>query len=681
MRRDWMPLLRLMGLLALAGAALLATAGPPRLPDELPSLDLASATLRGSAVPLAALGYLLSGLAWLIWGWLSLSVLLRVVLALADLATRGAAWVAGLRRASDWVTLPLVRRAVDSALAAVIVVQIAAQATPAAAAAPPMEAPPAIVIPAQEERSVSPATPRARLAEYTVRRGDTLWTIAERFYGTGYEFERLVEANAGRPMLDGEVFPATGVIEPGWTIRVPLPSDALEEVDGQVWYTVEKGDTLWGISARFLGDPLRWPEIFEANRGTAALADGRTLRNPHLIWPQLRIQLPMTVVADAEQPVLPVAQAPLAEAETPAPPAPAPAPAPAPVQQEQPADAGQTNTMLAGGAMGLAGLAATAAAVRMRGRRSLSEPPLGDEPESDFIIRAGFADLDDLAHTLAAGANDPVDAIAQEVLAVCEEHGLAGGIGVVSARHGRSSTTLALVSQRLADRPRVLELAPTIGSRLGVTVQAQMSRDHDVLLRLLGVSRTRFATPAVRAPSTAACRLIPCGVLPDRRVLYLNWAALGHVLLAGRSRAALSAVLTGLMAGLAARQKPEDLQFLTLARADAMPAALKRLPHHVHAVVDPTDSVATSAALHTARGELLRRTQRVEGGGSVASLPEIGRRRPGPRSARGARLHDRDARRLWPDPSRTAAGHNIQEPRPGRCAACALCIAAGAARG
>jgi hypothetical protein len=41
-------------------------------------------------------------------------------------------------------------------------------------------------------------------------------------------------------------------------------------------YTVVPGDTLWGISSRYLSNPWRWPEIWEANK---------QVYNPHLIFP------------------------------------------------------------------------------------------------------------------------------------------------------------------------------------------------------------------------------------------------------------------------------------------------------------------------------------------------------------------------------------------------------------
>ena len=80
------------------------------------------------------------------------------------------------------------------------------------------------------------------------------------------------------------------------------PAASAQPVPTPTTYVVQRGDTLWGIAERELGDPLKWSEIFELNEGRPQ-PDGTTLDDPHWIDPGWTLLLPVEPTAAPPMPV------------------------------------------------------------------------------------------------------------------------------------------------------------------------------------------------------------------------------------------------------------------------------------------------------------------------------------------------------------------------------------------
>jgi hypothetical protein len=63
-------------------------------------------------------------------------------------------------------------------------------------------------------------------------------------------------------------------------LLVPLAAGAQSEKP--TIYVVKKGDTLWGLSDRFLQDPFYWPNLWARNQ---------VITNPHLIYPGQKVRI------------------------------------------------------------------------------------------------------------------------------------------------------------------------------------------------------------------------------------------------------------------------------------------------------------------------------------------------------------------------------------------------------
>ena len=283
---------RLRGLMA-TGALLAIVAGLPLallaigaspIPASMPSAETIWSALSSQDDGTLALGFI-KLIAWAAWAFLTLSILLELIFRVRGIRVPR---MPGLRLPQS-----AARALVSTAMLLFIAAPMSVQGAPPAAAAPiPTVASRALTADdhpraLQNQTSKSPtsghcasapdvarSTPKAdapsATVKHTVARGETLWSIASDHLGAGDKYPQIAALNTDvlgrRP----------GFLKPGWVLNLPVGDQQGQH--GERTVTVHRGDTLWEIAQEELGDPSRYPEIFEASQaitqpGGAHLAD------------------------------------------------------------------------------------------------------------------------------------------------------------------------------------------------------------------------------------------------------------------------------------------------------------------------------------------------------------------------------------------------------------------------
>ena len=131
-----------------------------------------------------------------------------------------------------------------------------ADATPPKPAVKPSQKPDPAPTPAPSQKpdpvpEPKPAPVRKDLAnavDYTVKAGDTLKSIAKKFYGRSAKWQKIYEANKKR-------IPASKKLKKGMKLQIPALN-----------YTVKKGDDIKSIASKYFGARSKWKIVYQVNK-------------------------------------------------------------------------------------------------------------------------------------------------------------------------------------------------------------------------------------------------------------------------------------------------------------------------------------------------------------------------------------------------------------------------------
>ena len=98
--------------------------------------------------------------------------------------------------------------------------------------------------------------PKPEAASYTVKAGDSWWSIAAAQLGDGTRYAELAAYNGKKP---------ADTIYAGQVLKLPVKTASAART-----YTVKAGDSWWSIATSQLGDGTRYAELAKLNGKTAA---------------------------------------------------------------------------------------------------------------------------------------------------------------------------------------------------------------------------------------------------------------------------------------------------------------------------------------------------------------------------------------------------------------------------
>lgn len=103
---------------------------------------------------------------------------------------------------------------------------------------------------------------------HVVQAGETLWSIAEKYYNSGFNYHEIAQVNrlenASNIEVGQKLVIPNAPIQAVTTSSETVPVITQSRIEGAT-YTILAGDDLWEIAVRAYGDGYKWVEIAKAN--------------------------------------------------------------------------------------------------------------------------------------------------------------------------------------------------------------------------------------------------------------------------------------------------------------------------------------------------------------------------------------------------------------------------------